>query len=82
MTKQIRWDDTRFYGEVYAVIGQSTIARISERGNYFDVFYSPDAPPVYKDERDGITMDSFRTLEAAKSWIKTYVSMKGFPCAS
>ena len=76
MTKQIQWDDTRFRGSIYAILDGITVARIVRRRSYFDVFAAPDAPKKFHSETSGITMDSFRTLGAAKNWIVE------FTCAS
>jgi hypothetical protein len=65
----IVWDDMRFEDEVYAVEKGVTIARISKRGQYYDVLPCPDSPKRFHDENSGIAMDSFRTLASAKKWI-------------
>lgn len=70
----IEWDSQRFAGNVYAVKAGVTVARIVERDRYFDVFPCPDAPPRFHDEHSGITMDGFRSLDAAKAWIEEFAS--------
>ena len=69
---KIVWDEDRFPGHIYAVVNGTTVASIVERGSQFDVFPAPDARPHFHGV-DGITMDSFLTLEAAKSWVEEFV---------
>lgn len=70
---KIRWDSTRFEGNVYAIVGKRTIARILHyNGIHYDVVPCPDAPPAWYDVKDGIAMDSFKSLKAAKIWIEEY----------
>lgn len=71
---EVKFDETRFSGNVYAMVGQNTLARIVEHPDgTFSVWSAPDAPPKFKADRGGISKDEIPTLAEAKAHAESYI---------